>query len=521
MPYVSNMDDEQKPDQAAPPQGGVSPTGGGTGVVRLSPSAAVPSVGGGGTSGASAGAGGAPAPVAGGQFGSLQNYLSANQGQAAPLAGKITNSVNQEYGNLDAQNNAAIANINKQVTGAPGYTPNNPDVIAAATANPVSFASDPNNVKQFQSLLNNSYSGPASAESTSDYGSRQAAINNAIATGKKNTTTTEGRENLLSQNEATPTAGVTALNSAILSQDPNALSSVENAYTPFNNLLTNLQTGAQGVNATIGKEQADAATSSSAANKAISDQINSINTAAQGNLNTANATNAGVANQYKGLLDTLGKGTNIISPEQLSALGITKEQADALQHQGILANTTQYMTGHNFGAPSATTDVDNTAFLKSYIAPTAPTINQTATPEQFQRLMSLLTLNNGQLPSGALLDPTQAAQAGTYAAPTLNGAFDYNSALANATAVQQQERADAQAQANALTAQADAEHAASKHGGIGNMLKDAISQPGKILAPLYNPAAAVDYAKQAFQGKGGPFGTGLPNAKEKAQLGIK
>src|SRR6266478_6894947 len=275
-------DEEKKPDQTVAAQGGVSPTGGGGGAVRLSPSSAVPTVGGGGISGSNA----SPTST-GGQFASLNQYLSANQGQAAPLAGKITSAVNQEYGNLDTANNQAIANINKQVTNAPGYTSSNPDAMTAEAANPVSFASNPNNVQQFQSLLKNAYNGPASAENTPEYTNQQNAVNQAIATGKTNTATEAGREKLLSQNEKTHKTGVTALNSAILSQDPNALASVEGAYKPFGNLLTNLQTGAQDINKTIGKEQADATASSAAANKQIADQIQTFNTGVNTNLTNA------------------------------------------------------------------------------------------------------------------------------------------------------------------------------------------------------------------------------------------
>lgn len=484
MAFVSNtQDEEQKTDPTLAPQGGVPPVGGGA-AVRLSPSAAVAPVGGGGSSGA---LGTTPAKTAGGSFASLDKYLSANQGQAAPLAGKITSGINQEYGNLDTQNNAAIANINKQVANAPGYTPNNPDVIAAASTNPISFANDPNNVKQFQSLLNNSYGGPASAEGTQEYSNQQAAINNAIATGKTNTTTAAGRENLLSQNEATPTTGVTALNSAILSQDPNALASVENAYKPFGNLLTNLQTGAQGVNQNISKEQANAAKSSAAANAAISGQTADLNKAVQANLSAANAKNTNTTDMYNSLIDTFGGG-HALSNEQMDALGLTPEQTDALQQQMRLANESQYMTGHNFGAPSATTNIDNTAYLQQLEAPTAPNINQVATPEQFKTLMALLSLNNGQLPTGALLNPAQAAQAGTYTAPTLKGSFDYDKALANATDIQQQERAAAQDQANQLTAAADAAHNASKSHTFGGNLIKALKTGGQYLV---NPLAVV------------------------------
>ena len=475
------QDDEQKTDPNAPQTGVVAPTGGGGGAVHLSPSSAVPSVGGGGTTGT----GGATPAAAGGSFASLDKYLGANQGQAEPLAGKLTNSIGQQYNTLSGQNTSTLNDINSQI--AANAAPTNPnDTIAKESADPVSFANDPGNVKSFQSLLNASYAGPTSAEGTTGFTNQQTAVNNAIAAGNANTTTEAGRENLLSQNEAAPTTGVTALNSAILSQSPTALGSVENAYKPFGDLLTNLNTGASAADQQIAAQQAQATADNQAANNAINQQVGTINTGAQGNLDTLNTGNTNFVNTYNGLIDTLANGTQELTPDQIAALGLTQQQADALHQQTTMADESQYMTGHNFGAPSATTVINNDPYLNQLAAPVAPTINQAATPEQFQQLMALLTLNNGQTPTGALLDPTQASQAGTYVAPTLNGAFDYNAALANATAVQQQERADAQAQANNLTAAADAAHDASKKGTFGGKLLTALKSPEN-----YNMLSAI------------------------------
>jgi len=120
-----------------------------------------------------------------------------------------------------------------------------------------------------------------------------------------------------------------------------------------------------------------------------------------------------------------------------------------------------------------------------------------ATPEQFNLLKALFTLNNGQTPTGALIDPTQASQAGTYVAPSLKGTFDYNAADANAQAIQRQERADAQAQADQATAAADAAHNASKSHTFGGNLLKAITTGGKYLAnPLITVPQQISTAKK-------------------------
>jgi len=472
-------DEEQKQDPNAPVQGAVSPTGSGSGAVQLAPSAAVPTAGGGG---GSAGPGKAP-NAAGGSFASLDKYLSANQGQAAPLADKLTPGINQEYNNLDTQNNAAIASIDQQVKSAPGYTPSNPGVMAAESANPVSFTNDPNNVQQFQSLLKNTYSGPASAESTSDYANRQDAVNRAIATGKSNTTTEAGRENLLSQNEATPTTGVTALNSAILSQDPNALSSIENAYTPFNNLLTNLQTGAKGVNATIGKEQADAAASSKAANDAISQQINALNTGVTGKLTTAQQN---AAAQNAKLKADLAAGTP--STDDLKMLGMSQDQWNSLsvaQKAAATAQTVQSNKGQ-FGAQTGTANIDLTNFLTQQDPNAVLNANNVATADDYAKAQAFQTLLKGlnlQTPA-TIINPSTATQAGT--APTNMSNYDYQTALNTANNTKADEVAAAQAYVDALQSGADENHAQL---AASNAARQAKQQKVEALSMIGLPVA--------------------------------
>lgn len=489
MPFVANAqtNEEEKQDQPSSSQGPIAPVGG-SGAVRLSPTGGVPAAGGSGTSSSTTGAN-PPAPQgAGGQFASLNQYLTANQGQAAPIAGKLTSSINDQYNTLNNQNTATLGGINNQVAAGSAPTQDQTNAtIAQESANPVSFASNPGNVTSFQNLLNASYGGPASAEGTTDYTNQQNAINSAISAGQNAVGTEAGREGLLSQNEATPTTGVTALNSAILSQDPNALNSIESAYQPFGGLLTTLQSGADTTDKQIAAQQATANQDVQSANAAITGQTQGLNTAVNSQLANANTANTNFVNNYNGIISNLGYGNSLTS-DQVAQLGMTPEQYAALQAQTNLAGTSQYMTGHNFGAPSATTNINNAQFLAQEAAPAAVTANQVATPQQFQTLMALLSLNNGQLPNGAVLDPNAVAQAGTYATPTLNGAFNYNQALQNATTTEQQERADAQTQATALTAAADLAHAQSQHGGglLGGITQ-AVTHPIDTIASVSNP----------------------------------
>lgn len=308
MPFVSNMPDneDEKTNQPNGVQGPVSPTGGGGGAVHLAPSSAVPTVGGGS---GPVGKG----PTAGGSFASLDKYLAANQGQADPLSGKITTGIGQQYNALQNQNTSTLNDINSQV--AANATPQNySDILSQEAANPVSFANDTGNVGKFQGLLNATYSGPASAESTDSFTKQQTAVNNAISAGNAATGTEAGRENLLSQNEATPTTGVTALNSAILSQSPTALKNVESAYQPFSNLLTGLSSGAGDINKQIATNTKNANAANTTANQQISDQTGKLQTGVQSKLDAAqSATNAfnKDAQQYD---TTIGGITSNLAP---------------------------------------------------------------------------------------------------------------------------------------------------------------------------------------------------------------
>lgn len=455
MPFVSNMndDDENKQNQPQGSQGVVSPSGAGGGAVRLAPSAAVP--GGGAAGAAGSGATGATPTSAGGQFGSMGQYLKANMSNAEPLAGKLTSGIGQEYTGLQGQNQTALTNIGNQVSAQPDYSKAN-DTIAAESANPTSFAGDQGNVASFQNLLKASYNGPTSAESTSDYATQQDAINKSISQGQAATQTQAGRENLLAQNEAKPTTGVTALNSAILSKSPTALASVQDAYKPFQNLLTGLSSGAAEQNKAIADKQAQATTAKQAASDAINSQITGLNTAVGNQLTTAQKNSAAQNAQIK---SELAAGTP--SDGTLQALGVTRDQWNSLSAAQKAAATSQVVLSNQgqFGANTGTENIDLTGFLTSQDPNTAFSAANVATPEQYQQTQAFQALLNG-LNTGApsfTLNPATAAQAGT--APTGTNSFDYQGALTTAQNATTQEKAAAQAYVDSLQSGADEEHA--------------------------------------------------------------
>lgn len=313
MAFVSNMDDEENQGKA-PSQGVVAPIGG-TGSVHLAPSSGV------GAAAAPGSTSGGTPSNAGGSFATLQTYLGANQGQAPALANNIVNNVDKQYQTLDQGNNSTLSGIQDQVTA--GFTPENNDAIAAEAANPVSFASDPNNVSAFQGQLTDQYKGPASAESDAKYQTQSAAVNNALATGNSLVSTDAGRQQLLQQNEAAPTAGVTALNSAILSQDPNSQSKIEGAYQPFNNLVSNLSNGAQGIDSSITKDTAEASDANAKSNAQINSQVNGLNTTLNNTVNQDQTTQAQFNTDLTNFQNLWGPISTDINAYNEAAPGVT------------------------------------------------------------------------------------------------------------------------------------------------------------------------------------------------------
>lgn len=445
MAFVANdqdNEDENKPNS----QGPVAPVGGGA--VHLAPSSGVGAGG-----GQSAGPSGSPA---GGQFATLDKYITANQGQADPLADKITGGIQNTYNTLDQGSQGVLQGIMGQVTSAPGYTKSDNDLLAQESADPTSFASDANNVASFQKQLTDKYDGPGSAEGTNDYQAQQSKINDAISQGNAQTTTAAGRQQLVGQNSATPTAGVTALNTAILSQSPDALGKVQDAYKPFQNLVSNLGTGAQGVDKTIANEQSDAANAAKNATGAISNQITGLNSNVNSELSTAQQ--AATA-QNAAIKQALATGN--LNPDQLSQLGISSDQWNSLTTAQKAAATSQLITSNQgqFGANTGTANIDLSQFLTQQDPNAVFNVNNTATAGDYSKATAFQNLLNGlnlDTPS-MVLNPANSAQAGT--APTNLNSYGYDTALKTAQDTKADENSAAQAYVDALQSGADEQHA--------------------------------------------------------------
>ncbi len=368
MAFVTNMSDEDKKDQ----QGGPVSPGGAGNTIQTSPGSGVGAVGGTSTSGG--------APQSGGQFASLNQYVNANQGQAAPLSGQITSGIGQQYNQLQNQNQNVLSGISGQVD--KGYTKQNQDILSQESQNPVSFASNPTNIQSFQGQLNDKYTGPQNAESTGEYSGQLANVNNAISQGNAQVGTDTGRQQLLRQYEKAPTAGVTGLNSAILAQDPNAQKNIEQAYQPFSNLVSGLQTGAQGINTQIGNAQNEAQNASQTANKQIQDQVSGLNTNVGNELKTA----TGQYQKYTDMANNLG--STLQQGKLEGASGVDQGLQDFMQNN-INPWVSQYAPGQSvsYNFANAIPQLANVS---------APTLANAATQQDMDAYNALNQLSGTQ-----------------------------------------------------------------------------------------------------------------------------
>ncbi len=394
MAYVSNNqeEDEQNNGQSSA-QGPVAPAGGNA--VHLAPSSGVGSTG-------APGASGAPAAGSGGSFATLDKYVGANQGQAEGLANNITKGIGDQYNTLNTGNQSTLSGLQGSVNSA--YTPQDTGVLSAEAADPVSFASNPTNISSFQKQLTDQYTGPTSAEGDAGYQKQQSAINNAIQQGNASTQTEAGRAGLLHDTEKVPTTGVTALNSAILSQDPNAQAKIENAYQPFSNLLTGLSTGAQDINKSISGAQTQAQGATAAANKQIADQTAALN----GGVNNELADAQKQYTDYQTAAN--GLGASLAAGKLPSGLAVDQGLLDFQNGQLAQWNTAN--------APGATFGYNFSNIIPQLPSANAPTLAQAATAKDYATFNALNNIVGS--PIASPLNGLDAAQAGTYKAPSLS-----------------------------------------------------------------------------------------------------
>jgi hypothetical protein len=444
------------------------------------------------------------APQAGQGYTDVSAYLNANPTGGQQIGNSVASNLTQGYNttmgdiNTSAQNTTGLANS--------GYIPENTQLIQQVANNPTAAVTDPNQVSGYQAQLNDTYTGPtswtdqtnANGTTTGGYGTLQGEVQNAQQNA--NLLNTPGGNNVLvqqvenQQNPGQTSAGVNSLDTLLFGGTPGAVQAAQTAAQPYANLGTYLDTQNNNINNTISGAQANAAQTSAdalnaftGANGTLTNLNNTVNQTAATDLSQAQQqqqqlqtdlanleTPGAIANQSLGIQNyNVGQ----LSAADQAALGINQQQWQALQSALQNAGTSQYETGHNFGASSATNDINLNNFLTQQAAnSTGINAGNTANAGQYAETAAINQLLGSQAPlQTEALNPAMASEAGTYNPATINN-FNYQGALTAAQNDAAQNQTAAQQQANQLTAQANAQHAASKSGpfgSIGNFLNQA------------------------------------------------
>ena len=502
-------DDEQQND----PNQQVNPTTGGT--------TAAPTGSGQGTVGQNQMAAGVSqvqqnsAPQTAGGYVDVGTYLDANRAGSTDLGNRVsqnlTNKYNQTKSGAENSYNQFAGNVGQ------GYTQENTDLINQVAANPMSAANDPSQLAAYQAQLNDTYTGP---QNWSDFGTQQGKINEANQYASL--AGTPGGLNVYAQEAEGQTGGpqsqgINQLDSLLLGGNAQAMQQVQSAADPYKSLNDyinsqntagqGLVTGAQNTAQNASQHALDAFTG---ANGTLTNLNAGINKTAADRLAAAQAQNAAVNASLKGIYggqaadnastsitgyggsqnpwyNTTNYNAGALSPEALSAMGLTAEQGAALQSAMQQAGTSEARSGRNFGAMSPTAQIDISQWLNQQDPTQSINAGTVATPEQYQQMAAIQQLLGGKNPQGNAINPALASLAGT--APTNFNQFDYEGALGSAQQTVAAERQAAQEMANQLTAAADQQHNAEKQhgwGGFTQKVVKGVKDPGN-----YNAVTAI------------------------------
>lgn len=227
-------------------------------------------------------------------FTNLQSYLTANAPQVQQEANTVSGNLTNQYGQVQGD----IANASNNFTGqvAAGFTPENPQIVGQATANPAQFVETPGNVAAFQSQINDAYTGPANFEGTAGYAPLNAEVTQDAANANL-VNTPAGLQTYLEGSETNPTQGENLLDATLLGANPQAIQQVQQAASPFSQLPTYLSNAVTAEDALAGAAPGAAQQAATDAGTAITGTENTFNTnlanevsQAEGQVNAANQT---------------------------------------------------------------------------------------------------------------------------------------------------------------------------------------------------------------------------------------
>ena len=340
-------------------------------------------------------------------FATLQNYLKPNQVQGEALATKIATDTAKVGDDAKTSVQSAADTIGSKI-------PQNtykPEVINEALSNPTGFVQDPAKLQEFKAQKNSLYQGPGSFEENAE--AQDAAAKVQKAEQKAQLLDTEsGRKTLLNDVQQNKASGITALNQALLSTNPNAAATLQGAKTSFAGLQDLLTNKGTEINANIAtsKQAADAARTD--ANSRIEAKIAEFGQGLQTRTTDARAQLEALAQSATAKL----ADGQPLTQDELKALNTTEEiMTEIRRQQDILKK----YYGTNFDLP---------AYATKQAAANVVQPENLATAEDYDTEKALEMLSESEL---STLSEANRNQAGTAPSSLLN--FRGNEAAADVT----------------------------------------------------------------------------------------
>lgn len=328
-------------------------------------------------------------------FQSLNAYLTANAPQVAKQGEQIAGNLTNQYGQVTGDINKAMSDFGNQVQS--GYTQPNAELTNSAATNPTAFVSNPENVKAFQSLWNDVYSGPENFESTSPYGDVAKEVTKAQQNANL-VGSTSGLQNYFQTQNPNATAGGNTLDSVLLQSSPEAYQNVLNAAKPYQGLLDYLGQGASTANAGISQAKQTAADTATNLRNQFTGEGGIIPNFEQGVSDRYNQFITNSNTGFESLKNDLAAGN--ITPQEVNQLGLDPQAV-----QDFMNNFRQIPKGE-------TSPYDATAYLTNQIGTIRP--ESYASKEDYDRAIALNQLTGSDM---GFLNPANASQAGTAGNP--------------------------------------------------------------------------------------------------------
>lgn len=354
-----------------------------------------------GSVGAVPAGGAAPGVATPTQFGSsasrLTDYLKANQQQVQDFGNKVASDLTNQYNQTLGSINQGVNQFGQQV--GQGYTPPDQNRLSEAATNPTEFVKNPQNVQDFQSWYNSSYTGPQNFEGSSIYSNLNNQVNKAVENADL-TKTLSGLGTYLGTNGrgVNSTGGINTLDAALLARNPQSREAIQSAASPYKTLNDYLSQQTSQSDADIAKAKETANTNRTSIQNQFTGEGGLVPTLTNTLNQQLSTARGGYDQQYNQALNAFRNGT--LTPEQAKFLGFNPNDISdkALMGQGKTADILRQDYGlsiplqNYFTTPPADVVYSN--------------LNSAATPEQaayeaaLQQLTGMDAGINENLPLG-------------------------------------------------------------------------------------------------------------------------